>query len=245
MWTGVLAWLRLVVYCKLSPYPPSGYGKRSLIHFLDVASLPSSDRRGCNILPDEPCEYLNRDSFTVLLAAWISIHMIWVTMLLVTQLFLIARGQTTWESMRGSSHRLSHTAATVTSAVTAGSTSLEAAGLDAAAPPPTAVSQQGRRRDGWFASVKKLFGLDTFMNTASGKAAQKSNPFSRGSVANCRDFWCDPAPIFKMRENGAAMLDGEIVNYTMMYDPPARTRIGREINRDGATYQSVGDDENV
>ena len=172
--------------------------------------------------------------------------MTWVTMLLVTQLFLIARGQTTWESMKGNTHHLSHTTGAIASAVTAGSTSLEGAGLAESVPPSVTTSQKRRRPEGWFSQVKKLFGLDTFMNTASGRAAKKGNPFSRGAVTNCRDFWFDPAPYMKMRENGSAMLGGEVVNYTMMYEPPPRTRTRRrEDGHDGGVYRSVGDDENV
>lgn len=62
-------------------------------------------------------------------------------------------------------------------------------------------------------------------------------------MTNCKDFWCDPAPVFGRRENGAAVLGGEVVNYTMMYETP---RIGRLRAGDSAgAYQSVAGDDSV
>ena len=68
----------------------------------------------------------------------------------------------------------------------------------------------------------------------------KRNPFSRGMVTNCKDFWCDGSSIFGKRKNGEARLDGENVNYTRLYEVPLRKRGG-----DGMSYESVntGDGE--
>ena len=57
-------------------------------------------------------------------------------------------------------------------------------------------------------------------------------------MTNCRDFWCDPAPVFGKRELGDAMLDGKVVNYTRMYEIPPRMR-RRVVEEGGAAYSSV------
>ena len=127
---------------------------------------------------------------------------------------------------------------------------MEGAGFNetgtAMGPPAGGTPQARHRHEGCFAQWKKILGLDSFIATASGKAAKKSNPFSRGVIRNCQDFWCDPAPYLRVRENGAAMLDGEVVNYTMLYEPPSRARTRNAGYGDaGGMYHSVGDDENV
>ncbi|KZF21557.1 Palmitoyltransferase akr1 [Xylona heveae TC161] len=109
-----------------------------------------------------------------------------------------------------------------------------------------------RPSEGCLTQWKKLLGIDTFLETAfygskghpdrAGTAAARRRPknqFSRGVVTNCKDFWCDPAPIFKKRENGVAMLDGVVVNYAKMYDVPPRMKFSR---RQGAAYESIAAD---
>ena len=171
-------------------------------------------------------------------------------MLLITQLFLISRAQTTWESMRGDIHHVSRSSEFIASALTAGSTSMEGAQITGPgmAPNPAARGshQQSHHRDGCFAQWKKLLGLDTFVATASGKATRRRNPFSRGVIMNCKDFWCDPAPYLKARANGAAMLDGDIVNYTMMYEIPPRIKLRRARDDEGdGRYHNVGSEDAV
>jgi len=108
-------------------------------------------------------------------------------------------------------------------------------------------------KTGCFARWKKILGVDTFVETAlhgyegsAGRPRRNRNPFSRGYWNNCKDFWCDPAPIFGKRENGAAMLGGDVINYTTMYETPlgigTRTRQGRDA---GGSYQSVAADDTV
>lgn len=71
------------------------------------------------------------------------------------------------------------------------------------------------------------------------RAARYRNPFSRGIVTNCRDFWCDSAPYFGRREPGFAMLGGEVVNYNNMYEVPMRLRTGGS----GTAYRSVATED--
>lgn len=194
-----------------------------------------------------------RDTFTVTLAVWAGLQLIWVTMLLIVQLVQIARAQTTFESIRGREHYGSSASMAITSALMAGTTSMEGAqlgrtgmGPDPALPPGQSHGRHGKA--GCFSQWQKLLGVDNFVATASGgsRSRRRSNPFSRGVITNCSDFWCDPAPYFGRRENGTAMLGGEVINYARMYETPSRlkARKSRE-NGEGGLYHSVGDEDTV
>lgn len=174
-------------------------------------------------------------------------------MLFIVQSVQIARALTTYESMRSHAHRSSPAAEAITSAITAGTTSLSGASLtNNGVGPDPAIPSSNRgsaplRKEGFFAQWKKLLGLDTFIATATGKSGRRKrgNPFSRGIFINCRDFWFDPAPYFGQRENGAGMLNGEIINYTRMYETPSRIRTRRPRDSEGGTYHSLGMEESV
>lgn len=159
-------------------------------------------------------------------------------MLLFVQFVQIARATTTYEAMRGHTDHGSRASEAITAALTSGSTSMSGAAL-------SSDSHHGHRHEGCFAQWKKLLGLDTFVATAQGgieggRARRRGNPYSRGIITNCKDFWFDPAPIFKARQPGDAMLDGEIVNYTRMYETPPRMKVRR-----GDQYQSLDGDDAV
>ncbi|KAG8531512.1 uncharacterized protein KY384_003141 [Bacidia gigantensis] len=211
----------------------------------DHTSLPSPPQKGCNILSDGICEYVLRDSFTVALAIWVTLHLSWVSMLIFTHLFLVSKAQTTWESMRGHGSHITRTSEVVTAAVTSGSTSMDAAQISDTGPSSAAsgVTHQRRPSKSWFGWWKTLLGLDSFVATASGKATKRRNPFSRGLITNCKDFWCDSAPYLTMRENGSGTLDGESVNYVMMYEPPLRQRT-RE-GGSGGVYHNIDVEDGV
>lgn len=131
--------------------------------------------------------------------------------------------------------------------MTAGTTSLEDAGLSATGQGPNpalARPPTPRRRHGCFQQWSSLLGIDTFFATArdglreGAAAARPRNPFSRGVTGNCRDFWCDTAPIFGKRQSGSGMLGGEVVNYNDMYETPMRMHVGAR-GGDGGAYRSV------
>lgn len=181
-------------------------------------------------------------------------QLIWVTMLLVVQMVQVARAQTTYESMRGHLHHGTQASQAITSALTAGSTSTEGAQLSNAGMGPNPAIPSGRRqhKEGCFSQWKKLLGLDSFIATAIGGSeganvsGRRGNPYSRGIFTNCKDFWCDPAPYFGTRETGTAMLDGEVVNYTRMYETPMRTKSRRPPrDEDSGMYHSVGSEDAV
>lgn len=219
----------------------------------DLENLPASKESSCNILSDVLCQLVLRDTFTVVLAIWVTLQLTWVTMLLIVQLVQIARAQTTYESMRGRTHPSSHAAVAVTSALSSGATTMSGAQIDqiGRGPNPATGSSVDRprpKRAGYFSQWQKLLGLDTFVATASGgvRSRKRGNPWSRGVITNCRDFWCDPAPYFGRRETGAAMLGGEIINYTRIYETPPRMKVQRSRQDDsGGLYSSNGDDDDV
>lgn len=162
---------------------------------------------------------------------------------------------TTWENVRGTHTSSSKASEAVMSALTTGTLSQAGAqiGGPGQGPNPAIPHSHGghnhHHKQGCFAQWKKILGVDTFVETAlhgykgdKNRPRRNRNPFSRGMVGNCRDFWCDPAPIFGRRENGAAMLGGQPVNYTMMYEAPSRM----EVAGDGAgRYESLRNDEEV
>ena len=143
-------------------------------------------------------------------------------MLLFVQCVQISRATTTYEAMRGHFVPESRASEALTAALTSGSTSMDGAQL--------ARPRRGRKHsDGFFAQWKKLLGLDAFMTTAQqgidgSMTRRRQNPYSRGIYTNCRDFWCDPGPLFGKRETGEALLDGDVVDYTKLYETPSRIR---------------------
>lgn len=167
-------------------------------------------------------------------------------MLSAVQLVQISRNQTTYENMRGHSiDRTYPSSRAFTSAMAAGTPSLDAAGLSSAGqgPNPALAHGQRGRKHGCIQQWSSLLGVDAFFATARDglrddpRAVRPRNPFSRGVITNCRDFWCDPAPVFGQRESGAGMLGGEVVNYNRMYETPMHMHSGR------AGYHSVADED--
>jgi palmitoyltransferase len=129
----------------------------------------------------------------------------------------------------------------ITQGASAAATSLNdtAAASTRLHPPP-------RRPDGFFTRWKKILGLDAFLVTASDAShghMQSRNPFSRGIIGNCKDFWCDPAPLFGRRKNGEGFLGGEVVDYAHMYEVPLRLRTGRGRAGGGTRYESVAGED--
>lgn len=211
----------------------------------DLVSLPTPTITTCNVLSDELCTLYNKDPFTIVVGLWATLQLTWVTMLVVVQFVQVSRGQTTYEVMRGHQH-MSKPEAAVTSALISGAPSLDDAGLTERSlgndsPPST----QPRRRQGFFDSWKRLLGIDTFVATAmhgsrSPQARQTRNPFSRGIITNLKDFFFDSGPLLRRRENGMAKLGGQRIDYTRLYDIPARSLTRSERHDDSeATHLHV------
>ncbi|KAH7121258.1 palmitoyltransferase-like protein akr1 [Dendryphion nanum] len=229
---GVLTWVRLILaYLEIVPSPK------------DVE---------CNILTDDLCEILHKDPFTIVLSTWAAFQLTWVTMLLFVQLIQIARNLTTYESMRG--HLNSHTTAdAINSFVTTGDTSQDVAsgsaptnGFGSGQDIGDAPARKKPKHSIWD-QWKRLLGLDTFVATAlQGSQANnprrnRGNPFSRGVITNCKDFFLDGAPVFNKKESGYARLGGERVDYTRLYEIPKM-----RYQRSGGRYEEVaGEEEGV
>ncbi|KAK4940425.1 palmitoyltransferase akr1 [Elasticomyces elasticus] len=201
---GILTLVRLqLIYLSVLPRPPT-----SALH--------------CKILNEALCAEFHKDPFTLVTSIWAAFQLTWVTMLLFVQLTQIARNMTTYESMRGTAHP-----GPITSALTTGSISAE--GGQIAAPPGHAHNHKhNKRQEGCWAQWKKLLGLDSFIATAlhgsraaEVQARRRQNPFTRGCVVNCKDFWLDERPVFaKGRESGAARLGGQRVDYARLFEVP-------------------------
>jgi len=74
---------------------------------------------------------------------------------------------------------------------------------------------------------------------------QNRNPWSRGLISNCTDFWCSGiGELFGGGKPGEGMLGGQRVDYFKMYETPARMRNtsgGRSAG--GARYESLANEE--
>lgn len=159
-------------------------------------------------------------------------------MLAFVQLVQVGRATTTYESMRGNRHSHGH-GTPITNALVTGSTIVDASGGG-----PSPAVKHVPHQEGCFSRWKKLLGIDTFLLIAlhgskaeQVKATRKSNPFARGMFRNCQDFWLD-GPLIARKSNGEAMLGGERVDYTKMYDVP---RVAMRYRGEG--YQEVAGDD--
>ncbi|KAG9236725.1 hypothetical protein BJ875DRAFT_210453 [Amylocarpus encephaloides] len=225
---------------------------RLALGYFELVKDTTEAGKECNLLAPELCQVINSDPYTLVLCCWAALQLTWVTMLMFVQLVQISRALTTWENMSGTHHTHgSKASAAITSALTTGTTTRTGAqigdtglGPDPAMPPTHAPGHH-HHHDGCFKQWKKILGVDTFVETAMGNKTndrRNRNPFSNGIIGNCKDFWCDPAPTFGKRDNGAAMLGGQTVDYTAMYETP-RPMMMR--SRGGVAYESVGTDDSV
>ncbi|KAK5989733.1 Palmitoyltransferase AKR1 [Cladobotryum mycophilum] len=207
--------------------------------------ISANASESCNVLGPGICKLINADAFTLILALWATLQLTWVSMLLFTQFVQVSRAMTTFENMTGI-----RTGASLSSAFTSTGTPLDPNHPTNTA--PTAANGQAghghKRKTGLLNTWSQLLGVDPFIETITGRGAataknkrRKKNPFSRGCIANCKDFWCDPAPIFGQRENGSAVLGGDKVDYSAMYETPTLMELTGVRGRGG--YEAVGTEE--
>lgn len=189
---------------------------------------------------------INTDAYTLILAFWVTLQLLWVTMLMFVQFVQVSRAMTTYENMYGLQD----------SSITSGFTSTGRP-LDPNHPSLEPQDADGhghghshRHKDGWLKNWARLLGVDPFIETVRGRGAatgknkrKKKNPYSRGCMSNCKDFWCDPQPFFGQREPGMGMLGGEHVNYTSIYESPSLMEPTRGRRRGG--YEQVTGEEEV
>ncbi|KAI2642509.1 hypothetical protein GGS21DRAFT_498194 [Xylaria nigripes] len=214
-----------------------------LYYYFSEMAKPGSPE--CLVLSASFCKVVNSDPYMALLGVWANLQLTWVGMLIFVQLVQVAQAMTTFENRYG----IQDGSNTFRSAFTSTGAPLDPSHPDAAAPSSTAngpldarKGHHGHKHRGFLQQWSRLLGVDTFLETASGKKVQKKNPYSQGYVQNCRDFWCDPAPIFGRRENGEAMFGGVQINYTKIYESPAVMRLGVTARRRGE-YEAVANEE--
>ncbi|CAK7209815.1 palmitoyltransferase akr1 [Sporothrix bragantina] len=234
------------------------YALSGAVAAAEAAATPGYDR--CNLLSPGLCAVVNADAFTLLVAIWATLQLSWVSMLLFVQFVQVSRAMTTYENMYGvNPHGHGHGGVSaLQSAFTSTGAPLNpaaagAGGDDGHGHGHSHGHGHGHSHGGFLKQWSKILGVDTFIETATGRGAaaggsnkkrRNQNPYSRGCVTNCRDFWCDPAPLFGQRETGSALLGGQPINYTDMYESPRLMEAVRKRNNgNGASYEAVAAEE--
>ncbi|KAH8673793.1 hypothetical protein BX600DRAFT_509023 [Xylariales sp. PMI_506] len=222
-----------------------------LYYYFDSISNDASNQ--CTFFSENVCKVINSDPYVVLVGAWASLQLTWVGMLLFVQFVQVARAMTTYENMYGIHDGA---AANLTQGFTSTGIPLDPNHPNATPAPSgsgdnstSSSSHAGHRHNrGFLQQWGRILGVDTFIETATGRGAatgkkmrKKKNPYSRGYVQNCKDFWCDPAPMFGRRDNGDSVLGGARINWTDTYESPAAMDIGLGRRRGG--YESVAREE--
>lgn len=203
---------------------------RLTIAYLEV--LPEPTELHCSILKDQFCAQFSKDPLTIVTNAWGSLQLTWTFMLLFVHFTQIARNVTTFETMRGNTQ-----VGPIITAMATGTLSADGAQVDGTGSGPDAATKHGhthKKKAGCFSQWSQLLGLDTFLTVAfqgykgsqqsktERQRQKRSNPFTRGLLRNCQDFWAD-GPAFKRKENGCkGLLGGERVDYAILYDVPRR-----------------------
>ncbi|KAI1497545.1 hypothetical protein F5X99DRAFT_362195 [Biscogniauxia marginata] len=223
----------------------------SLLYYY-FSEMPQTASSECLVLSESLCRVLNSDPYSLLVGIWACLQLTWVSMLIFVQFVQVARAMTTYENMYGIQDG---SASSLGSAFTSTGAPLNPNHPDAATPPSAAADPLGTGRGahahkhrGFLQQWGRLLGVDTFIETATGRGAatakkmrKKKNPYSKGYIQNCRDFWCDPAPVFGRRETGDAMLGGQRINYTEIYESPAAMNLGLGRRRGG--YEAVAGED--
>ncbi|THZ10058.1 Palmitoyltransferase akr1, ankyrin repeat-containing protein akr1 [Aureobasidium pullulans] len=196
--------------------------------YLTLLPTPPTSAIHCEVLKPEFCAQWSKDPFTLLVNGWGSVQLTWTTMLLFVQLTQIARAVTTWEAMRNNHP------GPLTTAITTGSTS---ANMQTSGGGPATGTSPRTTPEGCFSQWKRLLGVDTFVATAlHGSRAQevlaqrRGNPFTKGIVRNCMDFWTDGEgsgvkSTFGGKEPGMGLLGGVKVDYRKLFDLPRNEEV--------------------
>lgn len=195
----------------------------------------------------ESCRIVNAEPYTLFLAIFSSLQLTWVLMLLFVQFVQVMRGMTTYENMYGVADLSS--SSSIGSSVTANGMPLDPnhPNFDVANSAPGHGHGHGHSHTSALRTWTRLLGVEPFIETVRGtgaatkKSQRRRNPYSRGCMANCRDFWCDPAPMFGTRDHGSALLGGEPVNYMDMYESPTMAGLTSARRRGG--YEEVAGEE--
>ncbi|TLD19690.1 hypothetical protein PspLS_09407 [Pyricularia sp. CBS 133598] len=227
-----------------------------LYQYLTTVSKNASDQ--CNILAPSLCKVINADAFTLIVGIWATLQLTWVSMLMFVQFLQVSRAMTTYENMFGIDHRSSGVAALNSAFTSTGAPLDPTTGVPPTGSTGAAATAEGghshghkHKHGGCLKQWGRMLGVDAFIETATGRGAaaggdnkkkRRKNPYSRGCATNCRDFWCDPAPVFGRRETGAGMLGGQVVNWTQVYESPTAMQSTVGGRRRGG-YEAVAGEE--
>jgi len=199
---------------------------------IEITEQPSTS---C-ILTESLCSIAAHDTFLVSVSAWATLQLLWTSILLLSQLWQVARQMTTFEvSNLGRFGFMGGRGGTLGSQMGHRHQTL------ALPPSDDGISQQSgsaahghgghahAHNGGCTGLLMQLTGLDVFTRgrAADGlaRASKATNPFDLGIIANCKDFWT------KGQEVG--------VEYERLYDIPsdglreANRRRVREEEEDG------------
>ncbi|KAK8088006.1 hypothetical protein PG997_002967 [Apiospora hydei] len=226
------------------------------------STLTSSASDKCTFFSESVCKVLNADPYLVLLGIWATLQLTWVGMLLFVQFVQVARAMTTYENMYGISDGAS---ANHTQGFTSTGAPLDPNHPDAGAPPARRTTRSATvptaRPATATARASSSSGAASWALTPSSRRRQagalrpapartgartRRTPYSKGYMQNCKDFWCDPAPMFGRRETGEAMFGGRKINWTDVYESPALMDAGlASSGRRRGGYESVAGDDQV
>lgn len=220
-------------------------------------ALPEPLEYHCSVLPDVICAQYSKDPFGILTIGWGALQITWVTMLMLVQLSQIARALTTFEVMRGTDTGPIVTAL-ATGAITPAGAQVDTAGMGPETDDSASHSHRAKAQQGCWSTWKRLLGVDTCMVTArhgrrvldgqdasTDPYASTKNPYSRGILRNCQDFWCSDGGaqgLLRKKQNGLGLLGGQEVDYTQLYD---LSRVGQATHRGGYRSVSGGDVEGL
>ena len=157
---------------------------------IDPRQLPAS----CSI-SQTFCQLAAYDSFTLSIAIWATLQLVWTMMLMVSQLWMVSRQMTTFEL--SNVNRFGYMGGRAGTSMAAQSSHLHA-------PHPSAQSSLSSlthnhhhhhhshsRKPKSLVFCLKLLGLDRFLDGTQliKKSKKAANPFHKGIQANCLDFW--------------------------------------------------------
>ncbi|EMR10023.1 hypothetical protein PNEG_01777 [Pneumocystis murina B123] len=233
-WTGNCIGLRnhrlFIVYIIMVQIGIVFFLRLLLIHF-EVLYSPELSKN-CFVFLKLLCEPFLLDPFTFVLALWTFLQLIWVTLLLVVQLFQISFSITTSEARNldkyGFMGEIEKDFYRKDAAYILRSTFSN----DDAPHHHYCSHKKGYRM---FSMLSKFLGIHHFLKIISIFSSKSvslmnktKNPFNNGILSNCRDFWnCGTGKISvlgfmnKTKHSyieGSGYIDGQLINYYYLYD---------------------------
>ncbi|KAK4499585.1 hypothetical protein PRZ48_010103 [Zasmidium cellare] len=205
-----------------------GFLVQLTLAYLEV--LPEPTEPICTVLKGPFCAMFSKDPLTIITNAWGVLQLTWTFMLIFVHLVQVGKNMTTFESMRTMDQ-----VGPLMSAITTGSMTLDGAQVGESGAGPDASGHghghkhKHKKQEGCLTKWSKILGIDTFFAIAfqgykghkekKHQHTPKQNPFTRGILRNCQDFWMD-GPVFGRKESNKALLGGQVVDYANMYDVP-------------------------